>query len=161
MITWLTSTTLGKLIATFFISMAPIIELRGGLPYGIALGLDYPVALAAAVIGNMVPVPFIIVYIRHVFAWLRKRSKWWDEKITRLEKKAHLKGRVVRKYSAIGLCILVAIPLPGTGAWTGALVAAMLDMPLKKSLPVIALGVLTAGVIMSVITYGLAALLSW
>lgn len=161
MITWLTSTTLGKLIATFFISMAPIIELRGGLPYGIALGLDYPVALAAAVLGNMVPVPFIIVYIRHVFAWLRKRSKWWDEKITRLEKKAHLKGRVVRKYSAIGLCILVAIPLPGTGAWTGALVAAMLDMPLKKSLPVIALGVLTAGVIMSVITYGLAALLSW
>ena len=85
MITWLTSTTLGKLIATFFISMAPIIELRGGLPYGIALGLDYPVALAAAVLGNMVPVPFIIVYIRHVFTWLRKRSKWWDGKITRLE----------------------------------------------------------------------------
>lgn len=155
MISWLTSTTLGKLIATFFISMAPIIELRGGLPYGIALGLDYPVALAAAVLGNMVPVPFIIVYIRNVFAWLRKRSKWWDEKITRLEKKAHLKGRMVRKYSAIGLCILVAIPLPGTGAWTGALVAAVLDMRLKKAIPAIFLGVCIAAAIMTMVTFGL------
>ena len=155
MITWLTSTTLGKLIATFFISMAPIIELRGGLPYGIALGLDYPVALVAAVLGNMVPVPFIIVYIRHVFTWLRKRSKWWDEKITRLEKKDHLKGRVVRKYSTIGLCILVAIPLPGTGAWTGALVAAVLDMRLKKAIPAIFLGVCIAAAIMTMVTFGL------
>lgn len=155
MITWLTSTTLGKLIATFFISMVPVIELRGGLPYGITLGLDYPLALTAAVLGNMVPVPFIIVYIRHIFTWLRKRSKWWDEKIARLEKKAHLKGRVVRKYSTIGLCILVAIPLPGTGAWTGALVAAVLDMRLKKAIPAIFLGVCIAAVIMTMVTFGL------
>ncbi len=155
MITWLTSTTLGKLIATFFISMVPVIELRGGLPYGITLGLDYPLALTAAVLGNMVPVPFIIVYIRHIFTWLRKRSKWWDEKITRLEKKAHLKGRVVRKYSTIGLCILVAIPLPGTGAWTGALVAAVLDMRLKKAIPAIFLGVCIAAAIMTMVTFGL------
>ena len=106
-------------------------------------------------LGNMVPVPFIIVYIRHVFTWLRKRSKWWDEKITRLEKKAHLKGRVVRKYSTIGLCILVAIPLPGTGAWTGALVAAVLDMRLKKAIPAIFLGVCIAAVIMTMVTFGL------
>lgn len=155
MITWITSTTLGKLIATFFISMVPVIELRGGLPYGITLGLDYPLALTAAVIGNMVPVPFIIVYIRHIFTWLRKRSKWWDEKITRLEKKAHLKGRVVRKYSTIGLCILVAIPLPGTGAWTGALVAAVLDMRLKKAIPAIFLGVCIAAAIMTMVTFSL------
>lgn len=155
MITWLTSTTLGKLIATFFISMVPVIELRGGLPYGITLGLDYPLALTAAVLGNMVPVPFIIVYIRHIFTWLRKRSKWWDERITRLEKKAHLKGRVVRKYSTIGLCILVAIPLPGTGAWTGALVAAVLDMRLKKAIPAIFLGVCIAAAIMTMVTFGL------
>ena len=135
--------------------MLPVVELRGGLPYGIALGLNYPVALAAAVLGNMVPVPFIIVYIRHVFTWLRKRSKWWDEKITRLEKKAHLKGRVVRKYSTIGLCILVAIPLPGTGAWTGALVAAVLDMRLKKAIPAIFLGVCIAAAIMTMVTFGL------
>ncbi len=155
MITWLTSTTLGKLIATFFISMVPVIELRGGLPYGITLGLDYPLALTAAVLGNMVPVPFIIVYIRHIFTWLRKRSKWWDEKIARLEKRAHLKGRVVRKYSTIGLCILVAIPLPGTGAWTGALVAAVLDMRLKKAIPAIFLGVCIAAAIMTMVTFGL------
>lgn len=155
MITWLTSTTLGKLIATFFISMVPVIELRGGLPYGITLGLDYPLALTAAVLGNMVPVPFIIIYIRHIFTWLRKRSKWWDEKIARLEKKAHLKGRVVRKYSTIGLCILVAIPLPGTGAWTGALVAAVLDMRLKKAIPAIFLGVCIAAAIMTMVTFGL------
>lgn len=155
MITWLTSTTLGKLIATFFISMVPVIELRGGLPYGITLGLDYPLALTAAVLGNMVPVPFIIVYIRHIFTWLRKRSKWWDEKIARLEKRAHLKGRGVRKYSTIGLCILVAIPLPGTGAWTGALVAAVLDMRLKKAIPAIFLGVCIAAAIMTMVTFGL------
>lgn len=155
MITWITSTTIGKVIATFFISMVPVIELRGGLPYGITLGLDYPLALTAAVIGNMVPVPFIIIYIRHIFTWLRKRSKWWDEKITRLEKKAHLKGRVVRKYSTIGLCILVAIPLPGTGAWTGALVAAVLDMRLKKAIPAIFLGVCIAAAIMTMVTFGL------
>ena len=77
------TTTLGKLLSTFFISMVPVIELRGGLPYGIAQGLDYSLALTAAIFGNMVPVPFIIMYIRHIFAWLRKRSSWWDEKITK------------------------------------------------------------------------------
>lgn len=155
MFSWLTSTFLGKLISTFFLSMVPVIELRGGLPYGIALGLDYPAALMAAVLGNMVPVPFIIIYIRHIFTWLRKRSSWWDLRITRLERKAHLKGRVVRKYSAIGLCILVAIPLPGTGAWTGALVAAVLDMRLRRALPSIFLGVCIAAAIMTMVTFGL------
>lgn len=154
MFSWLTSTFLGKLISTFFLSMVPVIELRGGLPYGIALGLDYPAALMAAVLGNMVPVPFIIIYIRHIFTWLRKRSSWWDLRITRLERKAHLKGRVVRKYSAIGLCILVAIPLPGTGAWTGALVAAVLDMRLQRALPSIFLGVCIAAAIMTMVTFG-------
>ena len=154
MFSWLTSTFLGKLISTFFLSMVPVIELRGGLPYGIALGLDYPAALMAAVLGNMVPVPFIIIYIRHIFTWLRKRSSWWDLRITRLERKAHLKGRVVRKYSAIGLCILVAIPLPGTGAWTGALVAAVLDMRLRRALPSIFLGVCIAAAIMTMVTFG-------
>lgn len=155
MVTWLTSTILGRIIATFCISMAPIIELRGGLPYGITLGLEYPIALAAAVFGNMVPVPFIIVYIRHVFSWLRKRSPWWNEKINQMEKKAHLKGQVVQKYSTIGLCILVAIPLPGTGAWTGALVAAVLDLRLKKAVPAIFLGVCIAAAIMTAVTFGL------
>lgn len=139
---------------TFFISMLPIVELRGGLPYGIALGLDYPLALAAATLGNMVPVPFIILYIRYIFHWLQERSPWWCEKTKALEKKAHLKGRLVRKYSMIGLCVLVAIPLPGTGAWTGALVAAMLDIRLKRALPPIFIGICIADAIMTAVTFG-------
>ena len=149
------TTEIGKMISTFLISMVPVIELRGGLPYGITLGLPYPVALAAAVIGNMIPVPFIIVYIRKVFAWIRNHSAKLNRFITGLETKAHLKGRIVRKYSSIGLCILVAIPLPGTGAWTGALVAAILDMRLKKAVPSIFFGVCIAAAIMTAVTFGL------
>ena len=154
MLTWLTQTTAGKAVATFIISMAPIVELRGGLPYGIALGLDYPLALTMAVIGNMLPVPFIIIYIRKVFAWIRCHMQWLDDFVTKIENKAHLKGQTVQKYGALGLCILVAIPLPGTGAWTGALAAVLLDMRLKKALPSIFLGVLIAAAVMTAVTYG-------
>ena len=145
---------IGKATLTFLTSAFPVIELRGGLPYGVSLGLSYPEALIAAILGNMVPVPFIILYIRHIFHWLKKRSPWWQEKITALEKKAHLKGRLVHKYSAIGLCILVAIPFPGTGAWTGALVATILDMRLRDAVPTIFLGVCIAAAIMTAVTYG-------
>jgi len=153
-ITWLTQTEFGQALATFFISMVPVIELRGGLPYGIGFGLDYPVALIMAVLGNMVPVPFIIIFIRRIFEWLRSKSEWCERLVSGLEQKAHLKGRTVQKYSAIGLCILVAIPLPGTGAWTGALVAAILDMRLKRALPPIFLGVCIAAAVMTAVTFG-------
>ena len=155
MIEWLTGTTAGKLTATFLISMLPVVELRGGLPYGIALGLDYPVALAAALVGNFLPVPFIILYIKRVFAWLRRKSGRFDGLITRLETKAHLKGRLVRKYSFIGLVILVGIPLPGTGAWTGALVAALLDMRVRHAVPAILLGLLMASALTTAATFGI------
>ena len=154
LINWATQTMPGKAITTFLISMLPIIELRAGLPYGIALGLPYPVALAAAVLGNMVPVPFIILFIRRIFMWLRSVLPKCDAFITRLEEKAHIKGDLVRRYSTIGLCILVAIPLPGTGAWTGALVAALLDLRLKKAVPAIFLGVIIAACIMTMLTFG-------
>ena len=150
----LTAMAIRRMACTVFLSMLPIIELRGGLPYGVSLGLSYPEALIVAILGNMLPVPFIILYIRHIFRWLKKRSPWWQEKITALEKKAHLKGRLVHKYSAIGLCILVAIPFPGTGAWTGALVAAILDMRLRDAVPTIFLGVCIAAAIMTAVTYG-------
>ena len=101
----------------------------------------------------MVPVPFIILYIRHIFHWLQKQNPWWNERIEALERKAHLKGRLVRKYRTLGLCVLVVIPLPGTGAWTGALIAAMLEMKLKKAFPSIVLGVLSAGAIVTFVTY--------
>ena len=154
MISWLIQTEAGQCLSTFLLSMAPVIELRGGLPYGITLGLDYPVALIAAVLGNMAPVPFIIVFIRRIFAWLRHRSPLFERLVSALEQKAHLKGRTVQKYSTLGLWILVAIPLPGTGAWTGALVAAFLDIRLKRAIPAIFLGVCTAAAIMTVLTFG-------
>ena len=141
-----------EMLATFFISMVPVVELRGGLPYGIALGLPYWMALTASVLGNMVPVPFIIVYIRRVFGWMRKR---FPLLIDKLERRAHLKGHIVSEYSVVGLCLLVAIPLPGTGAWTGALVAAMLDIRLNRALPAIFLGVCLAAAIITVVTYGI------
>lgn len=144
-----------EFFATFFISMAPVVELRGGLPYGIAQDLPYAAALIAAVLGNMVPVPLIIVYIRHVFRWLRRHSPRLGQIVTRLEDRARAKGRIVDKYRFFGLWILVAIPLPGTGAWTGALVAALVDMRLKQAIPAIFLGVCTAAAIMTAVTFGL------
>lgn len=155
MIDWLTQSVLGRLTATFFISMLPVVELRGGLPYGIALGLDYPAALAAALLGNFLPVPFIIIYIKRVFAFLRRRWPRFDGIITSLEKKAHLKGRLVKRYSLIGLVILVAIPLPGTGAWTGSLVAAFLNLRMRHAAPAILLGLLIAAAIMTAISFGI------
>ena len=149
-------TYLGKLLATAAMSMLPVVELRGGIPYGTALGLDPWSAFWAAVVGNMLPVPFILLLIRRVFAWLHRGRL--GPTICRLEQRAHLKGRVVQKYRLPGLVILVAIPLPGTGAWTGALAAAFLDMPLRKALPSIFAGVLVAGVAISILTFGVASL---
>lgn len=154
MITWLTTTTFGWLLSTFFISMIPVMELRGGLPYGITLGLPYSQALLAAILGNMLPVPLIIVYIRRVFAWIRKLDSRWEGLVTKMERKAHLRGRMVHKYSTVGLCLLVAIPIPGTGAWTGALVAAVLDIRLCRAIPAIFLGVCIAAAIMTAVTFG-------
>ena len=149
---WLTDNQLGEMVFTMLVSMLPVIELRGGVPFGTALGLPPGAALAAGVVGNLIPVPFIIVYIRRVFLWLRRRCPRLNTLVDRLERKAHLKGRKVSKYKYLGLYIFVAIPLPGTGAWTGALAAAFLDMPLRKALPSIILGVLTAGLIMTFAT---------
>ncbi len=154
MIAWLTSSSIGKFITTFFISMVPIVELRLGLPYGIAQGLEYPYALLAAVLGNMLPTPFIIVYIRRIFAWLRLRWAALDGFISRMEKKAETKGETVRRYGFWGLIILVAIPLPGTGAWTGALAAAFLNLRLREAIPAIFIGVCIAAAIMTGITFG-------
>ena len=140
-----------ELLLTFFTAMVPVLELRGAIPVGVAAGLPPAAACAAAIAGNMVQVPFILLLIRRIFAWLRNTALL-GTKIAALERRAHLKGRVVRKYRLPGLVILVAIPLPGTGAWTGALVAAFLDMPLRKALPSIFAGVLLAGCIMSLLT---------
>lgn len=144
---------LKDVLMTFLVSMVPVLELRGAIPAGIAAGLSPMAAFAVSVVGNMVPVPFIILLIRQIFLWLRKNA-FFCGIIEKLERKAHLKGRVVRKYGALGLLILVAIPLPGTGAWTGALVAALLNMSLRRALPVIFIGVVIAGAITTAVTCG-------
>ena len=154
MIEWLTGTTFGKFISTFFISMVPVVELRAGLPYGIALGLAYPLALTAAVVGNMLPVPFIIVYVRQLFEWLRRHWAKLDGMISRLENRAGVKSETVLRYGSWGLLLLVAIPLPGTGAWTGALVATLLNIRMRVALPAILLGVLIAGGITLAVSCG-------
>jgi len=144
----------GKILMTIVISMVPVLELRGAIPIATAHGLNFWVAIVCAIIGNLIPVPFIIIFIRKIFELIRKWSPKLDKLVTKLEDRAHKKSDVVLKYAFWGLVILVAIPLPGTGAWTGALVAAMLNMRLRKAFPAIALGVIIAGVIVSVVTYG-------
>ena len=153
------NTFFGKIVMTFLISMVPVIELRGAIPIGVGAGLSPWVAIGVSIVGNLVPVPFIINFLKMIFAWLRKISQKLDGLVTRLEKRAEKKSETVQKYAFWGLFILVAIPLPGSGAWTGALVAAMLEMPLKKAFPAILLGVLGAAVIVSFVTYGAGALL--
>lgn len=155
---WLNDTLSGEFCFTVLVSMIPVIELRGGIPFGVGVGLPVWLAYLAAIIGNMLPVPFIVVYIRRIFQWMRRHLPRLNHLVTRLEQKAHLKGRMVTKYKYLGLAIFVAIPLPGTGAWTGALAAAFLDMPLRKALPSIFAGVLVAGVAISILTFGVASL---
>lgn len=151
------STMFGKTLLTFLISMVPVIELRGGIPYGIAAGLDPWVAFAASVLGNVVPVPFILLFVRRIFQWMKKYPKLGKIAI-KLEKRAEKKSGKVRNSELVGLCILVAIPLPGTGAWTGALVAALMDMRIKRALPTIFVGVIIAGVLVTLAATGVKAL---
>ena len=156
---WLTQTMAGEFTLTVLVSMVPVVELRGGIPFGVAAGLPVWAAFLAAILGNLIPAPFIIVYIRRIFQWLRLRLPRLNSLVDKLEKKAHLKGQKVSKYKYLGLAIFVAIPLPGTGACTGALAAAFLDMPLRKAIPSIVAGVLTAGVVISIVTFGVSSLL--
>lgn len=158
MIAWLTGTFAGKVFMTFLVSMVPIIELRGGIPWGVAHDLPIWLSYSVAVLGNMVPVPIILIFLRKVFQWLKTFDKS-KNMVERLESRAHLKGQKVQKYRALGLFILVAIPLPGTGAWTGALVASVLSITPKKAFPIIFLGVMTAGVLMMLLSHGVKALL--
>ena len=138
--------------------MVPVVELRGAIPFGVAEGLPVGWAFVFALIGNMIPVPFIIMFIRPVFKWLKSKSQWLAKIVHWFEAKAERNKGKVLKYEFWGLMVLVAIPLPGTGAWTGALVAAMMDMQLKRALPAIFVGVIVAGIIVSLATMGIIAI---
>lgn len=143
-----------QFLSVFGLAMIPVFELRGAIPVGVAAGLPFWMVFLTALSGNLLPVPFLILFTRRVFEWLRTKSALLERFVSRLERKAAAKEELLKKYELLGLCILVAIPLPGTGAWTGSLVAAVFDIRLKHAFPAIALGVLIAGIIVSVVTYG-------
>ena len=159
MIDFLFKTVIGKSIITLLVSMVPIIELRGAIPIATGMGLSPWIAIPIAIVGNLIPVPFIIIFIKRIFAWMRKVSPKLNGIVDKMEAKAEKNKEKVLKYAFWGLALFVAIPLPGTGAWTGALVAAMLDMPLKKAFPSVVIGVLGAGVIISFVSYGAASII--
>ncbi len=147
-------TSLTHYLYILAISMIPIIELRGAIPIGLSMDMPFWPVFLTALAGNLLPVPFLILFTRRVFDYLRRKSGFLERLVSRMEKKAASKEKLLKKYELLGLCILVAIPLPGTGAWTGSLVAAVFDIRLKHAFPVIALGVLIAGVIISGVSYG-------
>ena len=147
-----------ELLLTFTTAMVPVVELRGAIPLGIAAGLPPALACAAAILGNLVPAPLIILLARRVADFLRG-TRCFGPRIDWLERRAHLKGRLVRKYRLLGLVILVGIPLPGTGAWTGSLVAAALNIRMRHALPAIALGLVAAGLVTTALTLGVVHLL--
>ncbi len=145
-------------IITFFISMLPIVELRGSIPFAAAIDtipkITFLEAYPISVIGNVIPVPFIILFFNY-FLKIFRNVKFIGPIITKVHNKAVKHADKIQKYATWGLFIFVAIPCPGTGAWTGAVIASVLEMKLKKAFPIIVLGVITSGLIMGFISYGL------
>ena len=143
-----------KELVAFVISLLPVLECRGGMIASRLMEIPFWKAFLICYISNMLPLPFIILFIRKIFEFLR-RYKFFAKIITRLEAKTERNKDKILKYESWGLLIFVAIPLPGTGGWTGAMMAGLLDMRFKRALPVLAVGVLIAGFIMSALTYGI------
>ncbi|MCL1817032.1 MAG: small multi-drug export protein [Clostridiales bacterium] len=142
------------------LAMAPVAELRWAIP--VAIGYDFPplAAFGLSVVGNMLPIPFIFLFIRPIFRWLRRLPRLHGP-IERLEAKARHKSARVSRYRFWGLALFVAIPLPGTGAWTGAMIASFLDMRLKHAMPAIFIGVLIAGLLVTALSTGVFAGVEW
>ena len=148
----LESSGIPREIVAFLVSMLPIVELRGGIPVAALLGIDFLPALALCVLGNLLPIPFILLLIIPIFKWM-KTTSLFNPLVTKLESKTLAKRERLEKGEFWGLLIFVGIPLPGTGAWTGALLAALLGVKFKKALIAIILGVFVAAAIMSIIFY--------
>lgn len=150
--------TLGKYVSkeavVFIISMIPILELRGGLIVSKLLEVPITTAIPLCIIGNIIPIPFILLFIKQIFKWMKK-IRLFRGLVEKLEAKAMRKSDNIRKYEFWGLVLFVGIPLPGTGAWTGSLIAALLDVDFKKAVLAELLGIAIATVIMSIFSYGL------
>lgn len=151
----LLSGSFGKEAIIFIISMIPILELRGGLLVaGPLLGVPMAKAVPLCVLGNIIPVPFILLLITPIFTWM-KGTKTFKPMVDKLEAKAMSKKDSIERAEFWGLVLFVGIPLPGTGAWTGSLIAALLGIKFKKAFPAVILGILLATVIMCVVSYGM------
>lgn len=146
-------------LVVFIVSMVPLIELRGGLVAAALLKMPLWEGVFYCLMGNILPVPFILLLITTIFGWLKK-TKLFRPMVEKLESRALNKSDKIRQYEFLGLLLFVGIPLPGTGAWTGSLIAALLGIKLKKAVPAIILGLLLATCIMCIITYGIPALIS-
>ena len=152
----LKATRYGREILVFIISVLPIVELRGGLLAASLLEVDPLVAYILSIIGNILPVPFILFFIKRIIDWLRKSKVNFFKKIAKfLDEKVEKNKEKIEKYGYLGLILFVGVPLPGTGAWTGCLLAAVLDMDRKKSFACVVCGVLMASIIMMVLSYGI------
>ncbi len=146
--------TVGRELCVFFCSMLPIIECRGAIPLGCGLGLPWWQSFLFAAIGNLLPVPFILLFIRAILRWMANcKVKFFNKIAGWLNRKVEKHKGTIEKYSYVGVMIFVAIPFPGTGAWTGSLIAAVLGMDWKKSTLAAIGGVLIACTIMTVISY--------
>lgn len=158
---WFAS-TLGQYISkeavVFVISMIPLLELRGGLLVAKVIGVPLLSAIPICIVGNIIPIPFILLFIKQIFKWL-KRVPLFEKIIVKLERRAMGKSDSIKRYEFWGLALFVGIPLPGTGAWTGSLIAALLDIDFKKAIVAELVGIAMATVIMSIVSYGLLGLL--
>ena len=140
-----------KYLIVFGVSMVPLIELRGAVPIGTGMGLPWLPTLIISIIGNCLPIPVILLFVKAVLKWMRGCNIKLFSKVSNwVYQKAEKNRPKIEKYAIFGLYVFVAIPLPGTGAWTGALVASLFDMPRKKTVISICAGVITAGIIMTV-----------
>lgn len=150
--------TVGEELCVFFCSMLPIIELRGAIPLGAGFGLPWWQTYLIAIVGNMLPVPIILLFVKSVLTWMKGcKIKFFNRIANKMFEKAEKNREKIEKYAFWGLTLFVAIPLPATGAWTGTLVAALFDMKFWKSLLSALIGVMIAGVVMTLISYGVVA----
>ena len=154
------ATNLGKYISAkavvFIVSLMPILECRGGLIVASLLGVDIVEAIPICIIGNFLPIPFILLFIKKIFKWMKKFGPT-GKLVTKLENRAMNKSDALENGEFLGLMLFVGIPLPGTGGWTGSLIAALLDVDFIKALVAEIIGILIATVIMSILSYGLLA----
>ena len=157
LVNWFTN-TLGQHISRemviFIISMIPILELRGGLLAASLLNISMVKAIPICILGNIIPIPFILLFIKQIFKWLKK-TKIFRGLIIKMENRAMGKSDQIKRYEFFGLLLFVGIPLPGTGAWTGSLIASLLEIDIKKSSLAIFCGIIMATVIMYIVSYGL------